>query len=430
MAHSVFSELTVSSLPWPNMPGPGNTGCRLPESSLKSPYGQPWWEPDDKTPSSAYFGTILSSTPSGTIITGYKFQHVSIASGVSGLTFRDCVFDANMYGNYRYSPSGDGGNTYITGATLIDFDRDYGKPPRNITLDYCTLRRGYRATRCTNNYVGLFKTIKNCAVTDMHSHWYAIFDNFHHETSAVIKDNWFARLGRQDTGYSSAKSLIDISKNYGGHCGSGFIFSGNYVDTGSDWLYRSDNKAYTETNTYAPQWDPCAEDCCPEASHVPVGAYALNSIFYDVADYYSNTYLCNIDVSGNWFQGWSDGASATSDSAFIKYGTWNSAGTQNRTWRFGQNKFGRDFTGDFSAISNNGIVNGSVSVDFSQQEWMDGGTLTLASEWAGAPGTTGQSFSDYSRYLCAKVYYTCDTDLWDWAKEADYFCNGNDCPSL
>ena len=401
MAHSVFSELTVSSLPWPNMPGPATTGHRIGEASLLSPSGQPWWDPSGVDGLS---GTILSSTPSGTVIQGFKFQRVYLADGVSGITFRDCLFDGDFYHD-KYWPD-------TTQFPLFEAQCAVSKVHPNMVLDYCTLKNGMSISNNLLKSVR-WKTISNCEISDLMQ---GVSRNFHYETSAVIKDNWFHRLGGSIV---HDFAILNIKRNWGSAAartqGVGFIFSGNYVDTGCHSLVSSIDYAGSATNPYALQWD----NCCQTVYNGPYGVPSVISIISHKSA--NETYKCNIDVSGNWFQGW---GRDDSNIGLFQYGS-ESDSTNNTTIRLGANKYGRDFNGQFSSVYAAGTNAGSISVDFSQQEWMDGGTLTLASQH-GWPWWN-HDFVDHSRYLCAKVNNSCDDDLWDDSKDPVYYCNGQPC---
>jgi hypothetical protein len=378
LSANIDEVITISNDQDATKPGPGNTGCRIPDYQLKDP-NDAWWYDSANN--------FVSANPG--IIIGYKFNQAVLSTATSathGLFFVDCVFDGR-----------DANGVDRIDQVIVGDDTNMA---RDLDLLCCTVRNSITTliSGCT------LRSVRYC---DFFESGYGGIHGLGASAGCTISNNWIHQIGRKkDFGglYIAGISLWGAT--------SGATITGNYVDTRSTQLYDCDTDTGvigpgTSINCHAPHVSAgCNVDY---DDYTPNGGIEVRS----VKDGVSGT----VDVSGNWFGGWNTWCHwyeepDTAGSAFVALVTVQ------------KNRYERDFVSTNSPGQYGGGFMNRYGTDPGQVNWHTLGSFADTWEDTGERIHEAAYISpilEWSLFAC-EFYGTCAPGSNDPDLDCSYYC--------
>ena len=331
LSANVDEVITISNDQNLNKPGPGNTGCRIPDYQLKDPTNE-WWY-DSTT-------NFVSANPG--MITGYKFNQAVLSTDTErtdGLFFADCVFDGRDANG-------------VDSISNVIYGNDTNRA-RDLMLLRCTVRN----SKVTLISGCLLKSVIACDFFESGT------DGIHGlgaSGGCTIRDNWIHQIGRKKN--FGGVSMYGISL-WGAT--SGATITGNYVDTRSTELPDCDPITGvigpgTSINCHAPHVRQKPKCNASFDDYTPNGCIEVISL--------KDTVSGTVDVSGNWFGGWNTYCHTYGELGGLEPSAFGATVTIQK------NRYERDFVGDF--IVSGDMTGGTIAWDTSgplPDTWEDTG---------------------------------------------------------
>jgi len=363
---NVDEVITISNDISFNKPGPGNTGCRIPDYQLKDP-NDAWWYDS--------VNNFVSANPG--IITGYKFNQAVLSTPTSathGLFFMDCVFDG------RDANGVDSIDMVIVGD---DTNRS-----QDLDLMWCTVRNAK-----TTLISGC--TIRRLWKCDFFESGYGGVHGLGASAGCIISDNWIHQIGRKKDFGGIGVFAISL---WGAT--SGATITGNYVDTRSTQLWDCDPITGvigpgTSINCHAPH----VEVGCDAAydDYTPNGCLEVRSLKDNVSG--------TVTVSGNWFAGW--------ETCHV-FGKWDQTKSYDASVTISLNRYERDFTGEFIVVTQYDPP-GFIYFLTDSETWEDTGVDISDAFYY------GNDTREWSLFAC-EFYQNCAPGSYDPDLDCSYYC--------
>jgi len=372
VSSTVNELITISNDQDFNKPGPGTTGCNLPESQLKDP-NDAWWYDSANNFVSANPGQIV----------GYKFNQAVLstaAAATHNLVSNNCVCDGR-----------DANGTDSVEQGSVGDQTNYAE---NLGLFYCTVRNA-RSTLLSGVKIS---KIHRCDFFEAGS---AGIHGLGASGGCVIEKNWIHQIGKKKDFAGIGMYGVSI---WGATSGVDIV--GNYIDTRSPKLWDCDSNGVigpgTSINCHAPHVSAACDTTLDD--YTPNGCIEVRSLKDNVSG--------NVNVSGNWFGGWE---------TCHTYGKWSSTKTFDASVVIMKNRYERDFTGEFLITTGFDATGGYTHWTLDNDVIAD-----RADKWEDSQvqifyaALSWTDIREYSLFAC-EVYVNCPPGSYDPDLDCSYY---------